>query len=455
MILGNNTVAYNCMYSIGIAQNSLAKSSTNMSTGLKIQSSKDDPTGMALSKQLERDVAAMESTSGNCTNGISIVQIADGALNEVNSMVQQINELTIYAANGTQTTEDREKIQEEIDSLTEGIDDIVNNTEYNGMKVFGGQCSKTCEAQNAELLRITSNMDAGTYPYEVTAAATQATYTPGTQTMTFPNTLVGTIYINDIAVTLEGGESKDDVYALVQDAANSTGVNVTTGNPVGTFTNEDYGSKYPIRFSGDPAILNALGLTNGTATTGTDAVITFPSGGPNDPLTAGATYTADGNRITINDVNGAEMVFDLQPGFVGPSQLVIYDSSMVIQTGIQQDQELELEFPYVDSEALGLDQISVMNQAMCQDAIEQTSKALDLLNTSRASLGAYQNRLDRQLTNIETMSLETQKALSRVRDADMAYEMTNYSTQQVILQASMSMLAQANEMPQMVLQLLQ
>ncbi len=536
--------------------------SKRLASGVKIQAASDDPAGRAISNKLDAQVRGLQRASQNSANAISLVQTAEGALNEIHSVLQRINELCVQAANGTNTTDDLKKIQLEIDQMKDEVNSTAFKTDFNKVKLLNGDADRIVFSANSTLLRMSNNMTNATYRFDLNEKATKTKCEAAAgsgQTLG----MVGDIFINGVMVRFNGAEDKDTIFENLREAAEASGFVVNVPNGAGdsrvfsSIEAKNYGSSQNLSIVGsNPLLLEALGFTptidstnvtyagglddligeagdfyiNGTKvtikpddtirnvkskltvaanvneikidTTSTDKVfdtlkfdghIQICSENPNllaalgfnpgdyannvsgkdvnislvkqqpinpdlkIPLTYNAVYKADGNRVTITDTGGRELCVDinefLEPG-IDLELLTTQPGPMFIQIGTQKNQEMEIRIPKITEKTLELDVLNVGTPQKAQDGVGIAAKALEIVSSVRASLGAYQNRLEFTMTNLDNAELNTAKALSKIVDADVAMEMTNYTKDNVIYQAGISVLAQANQRPQAILQIL-
>lgn len=365
-MLSNNALANN--------DSLLSKSLQRLSTGLKINNAKDGPASLAMAKRMNAQIEGLSVASNNSSDGVSIIEIADGALSEVSEMLQRMNELSIKAANGTMLDEDRAVIQEEVAQLKEEITRISETTEFNGQKLLNGEFS-----------------------------------------------LKG--YTNVLGVAVNSYSEDVTVKEYTIDALT---VNKTTVDGVDAYTVDDTG-------------FNSADFPAGTTVEMRDSLITFKASG--------------GFELTL-DVADAEFTggtLDL----AGTTIDVMGIGPMRLQIGANEGQILAVNIPAASLRNMGIEYVDVSTSAGATHAIDRIEGAIQYVSSLRGKLGAYQNRLEATINSLDVTSENMTGAYSRLMDVDMAEEMTNYTTYQVMTQAGTSMLAQANERPSQVLQLLQ
>lgn len=455
-------------------ENNLTKSMERLSSGLKINHAKDNPAGMAISNKMRAQIAGLDRASSNASDGISLIQIADGALNETTSILQRMRELSVQAANDTNSLGEREAIQKEIDSLKEEITRISTDTEYNAMPLLDGSLDTRVYAKNVSRINISDFVEPGNYKLTIDAAATQATaasaacdYTDNTSTIGE----AGTVSINGSLVSIEADDTYAEVYEKIRDAAEigevSAGLDVDNGNAI-TFTSDAYGDGVRAEITCTSAALaDALGFAGNytedaetgectiTETKGTDAKITLDTAA-GSKFSETSTIKQNGNKITITDSDGFSLSFLVDEGYTGEIDFEVTDiGTMTLHIGANMDQNMEVRIPEVSSKSLYVEEIDVTTVHGADNAIIVLDEAIAQVSEARSKLGAYQNRLESSVDSLDAFEENMTSALSRLSDADMAEEMSTYTQQNVLNQAAISVLTQANDLPQQVLQILQ
>lgn len=378
-MLSNNALSDN--------DNLLAKSLERLSSGLKINHAKDNPAGLAMAKRMNAQIEGLSVANQNASDGVSIIETADGALSEVSEMLQRMNELAVKANNGTITDGDRETIQAEIAQLKEEITRVSNDTEFNGQKLLDGEFSWKGYT-NTHGVKINSYAD------EIPIRD----YT-----------------IDMLTVTKE--VDADGNYTGYNTVDIENGITLGEGFPEGVdkFTVKDS----ILTLSGDNGFEMKLDLSG--VDFGAGDTVTFGAGGTKPPI-------------------------EIDASGIG---------AMRLQIGANEGQVLEINIPAVTLQNMGIRDIDVSTKEGADDALQRMDGAIKYISSVRGRLGAYQNRLESTITSMDVTSENMTAAYSRIMDVDMAEEMTNYTTYQVLTQAGTSMLAQANERPSQVLQLLQ
>ena len=465
---------------LGIEDN-LSASMERLSSGLKINHSKDNPAGMAISNKMKAQIDGLNRASQNASDGISVIQIADGALSETTSILQRMRELSVQAASdATMTPADKEAIQKEITSLKDEVDRISTDTEYNSKSLLDGSLDTRVYTKNATRVDISDHVKAGQYQLSIDTAATQAGPVTANQNYnsTAPVGASGTMSINGSKVEIEATDTYAEAFEKIRNAAETgeTAVKVETNGAL-SFTSERYGASATLEIAFDnQQIVTALGFTgvvedpenkgsyvygqvqNGKVIvpSGTDAEVTLKKPGDGTGFGDTATWRTDGNKITVTDRAGFEMSFLADAGYTGNLDFDVTDiGTMALHIGANEDQETKVRIPEVSCKSLYIDDADVTTVNGAGRGITQFDDAISKVSEVRSRLGAYQNRLESTVSSLDTFEENMTGAQSRLTDADMASEMTDYTHQNVLNQAAISVLTQANDLPQQVLQILQ
>jgi flagellin len=469
MRINHNIAALRANNQLGKTNNLLDKSLEKLSSGFRINRAADDPAGMAISQKMKTQIAGLDQANRNASDGISVIQTAEGALTEVEAMIQRMRELAVQASNGTNTTDDRKSIQAEIDQLTEEIQRISDTTEFNTKTLLSGNIDKKSYSDKAEvkLVSLSDNVETGDYKITVNQEASKAVLF-GTGIPDDSATLTaGTININGVEVTIEDGDTISEAYEKIRDACDNANIDVfgtndtsaLTSDGIATdntlvFMSQEYGSDESIEINCDnTALVSALGLSTGVTKNGDDAKATLGTG-----FSSTATLSVDGDKIKVTDAGDFEMVFQAGIGSdaVGTVTVTVLDvGPMELQIGANEDQTMDVRIQKVNPVTLGIDNVNVCTDDGAEEAITLYDNANNQVAAIRAKLGAYQNRLEHSISNLDTTSENLTEALSRIEDVDMASEMSKYTQYQVLSQAGTSVLAQANQRPQTILSLLQ
>lgn len=445
----------------------LDKSLERLSSGYRINKAADDAAGMAISQKMKTQIAGLNQASRNASDGISVIQTAEGALSEVESMLQRARELSVQAVNGTNTAEDREAIQKEITQLMSEVDRISADTEFNTKTLLNGDVNRKSYSNNTKvsLISLTDQVDSKEYNLEVTklGGAAEISGTANTLTSAVTADLTANITLNGEKVEIKEGDTPSQVTEKIRNLCETVGatlsIDSTGTNPTYSISSKQTGYEQTLEFYCNNANLAAkLGLPTESKVNGTDAEITLDNGGTNT-FSNTATVIVKGNVVTVTDKDGFEMKIEISDELTAtPSnaKITVLDAGpMVLQIGANEGQTMVISIPEVSTKTLGLENLNVLTASQASKGISMLDYAINQVSGVRAKLGAYQNRLDHSIGSLDTSSLNLTEALSRIEDVDMAEEMSNYTQKQVLSQAGVSMLSQANERPQTILSLLQ
>ena len=557
-------------------ENKLAASMERLSSGLKINQASDNPAGIAISNKMRAQIDALDQAESNASDAISVLQIADGALNEVSSILQRMRELSVQAANGTNAYSDRQSIQAEIDELKKEVDRISSDTEYNTKALLDGSSDVRVYGKNASRYAVSDSVPAQVYQMNVNAAAEQATVELDYKVPAED----GRMSINGVVVNVSAGMTEDMYIQELRNAATEAGcyVEIQEEDPANNIEKKIlvksnyYGTDESIEFSmskelaedigvGDNAdatyVVNEASMTfdanatlvvgqisidgvhveidddtkvlgdyfdkiiaaaekaghlasvdaNGNLvvnsksagkaemiefsisedlanldangkdiinhydgeyqvnTSGIDADVTIPSSYA-DPtvreatgFTSTTTVDVNGNRVLITDNNGFSIDFLLDEGFfdtANPFEIEVTDlGSMTIQIGGNEHQDMDVRIAEISSESLYVEAVDVSVVKGADRAMVTLDGAIATLSATRSRIGAFQNRLEYAVSSLASTNENMTAAYSGLLDTDMAEEMTEYTQQNILSQAAISVLSQANELPQQVLSLLQ
>lgn len=454
-------------------QDNLTTSLERLSSGYRINQASDDASGMAISKKMHAQIRGLQRASRNGSDGISFIQTAEGALTEVDNMLQRCRELSVQAANGgVLTMEDKEAIQQEIESLMQEIDRLSADTEFNTKSILDGTCCRQTSSDNVgvRVISMTDYVGLNTYKLTVNSQATQADLTTTLNPGGFPLTAKGEVQINGEIIEVDAGETLEDVYKKIRDCCEHMNIDVIPTNGGGKddetdigsastlfFQSKLYGSQYKIQLTTDsPELGNKLGVANATGNQGKNAEVTIDTGDTSG-FSKTATTFVEGGRVTVSDRDGFCMIFDVSQAQAGSNAgVTVLDAGFVaIQIGSNEGQTIDISIPPVTCQSLNIHHCNVCTVAGATDCITKFNTAIEEVSAIRAKLGAYENRMDSAIRSLDTTSENLTEACSRIEDVDMSEEMTNYTQLSVLAQAGTSMLAQANNRPQTILQLLQ
>ena len=468
MVVQHNMQAANANRMLGITSGAQAKSTEKLSSGYKINRAADDAAGLTISEKMRKQIRGLDKASSNAQDGVSSVQTAEGALTEVHSMLQRMNELAVQSANGTNSSDDRQAIQDEVDQLTTEIDRVAETTKFNEIYLLKGDNSNT---KNVYM----KGHDAG-LKGTLTDGAKSATFTMDALQAGDKYIIAGKEYTIGSATT--------EVTALI-DKANTEATADTANKTV-----DVNGKTYTITYN---AAGNTIADADGTAITLDDLKKAVTGGSKvtygNTSLTAMTDADTDGvddddssiitkdvaetkikaelltaNNIgtvdqaaTVEDANTAngKTSYTINKGYATVADTLSFN----LHVGADADMtnKITVDIDTMNSANLGIKGINVKDASGTEAtyAIDAIADAVAKVSSQRSALGAVQNRLEHTIDNLDNISENTSSAESRIRDTDMAKEMVNYSKNNILAQAGQSMLAQANQSNQGVLSLLQ
>lgn len=456
MKINHNISAIIANGNLKTAEGRVSTSVERLSSGLRINRAGDDPAGMAISQKMRTQIRGLSRASDNSADGVSVIETAEGALTEVHSILNRMRELAVQSANDTNTPTDREAIQLEINSLTAELDRISRDTQFNGVNLLDGSLDYRgyADANGVDMVTYTETVPAQKYRIIITQNATQASVTQG-DISAIPAGADGSLVINGEAVSFVAGESRQEALEKVRELADRVGVSVYANNGGMRYVSDAYGTKAKIEFKCEnPDLAAALGIPVPTpdATYGQDTVVSLLD------FDDTASYRSDGKRVTITDRAGFEMELNIDPDVAVTDTPVTLDimhiGAMTLQIGANENETMNLKIPETTAYALNIEGLNYLCQEGSAAAITSLDHAVEKISSVRASLGAYQNRLEHTISNLDISEENMTSAMSRIEDVDMAEEMSEYTAANVIQQAGISVLSQANDVPQMVLQLL-
>lgn len=460
MRINTNVAALISNNNLQKCQDRMSVSIERLSSGYKINHAKDNAAGISISNIMRSQIRALDQAESNASDGVSVVETAEGALSEIESMLQRMNELAVKAVNGSNTDEDREAIQLEVDALSQEIDRISSDTEFNDQSLLDGTFQRrvyfTQQGNNAQnnmnskvkLIKVTDVVEANDYRISIDAAAEQArgeiiqgALMPG-----------DTYKINGYTFTIDAHATQNEITQTLQSACEKVGIKAETfSDATGDyyiFTSVEYGDDAKINLIDTANNVNPIMID----TTGRDADVSFIATGGG--FADSATIITKGDQISIHDINGFELT--VRAGSTsGVLTMNVKDmGKMNIQVGANEGQEIDVNIPKISCYNIGIEDINLLSESTASKAIEKVQNAIDMVTAARTELGAYQNRFEYAISNLNVSQENMTAAFSRIRDVDMAQEMTEYTQTTVLSQAATSVLAQANARPETVLQLL-
>lgn len=471
MRINHNIPALRALHQLDKSNGTLDKTLERLSSGLRINHAADDAAGLAITQKMDTQVRGLKQANRNAMDGISLIQTAEGALNEVHSMLQRVRELAVQVSNGTYDATDRRAVQDEVNQLQKEIHRISESIEFNEMKLLNGDIDRrafSTDQSIADIVSMSDTVEAGAYTFNITDVASKET-SEGTIDAAFFNAggavdvgNGGIINIGGEQVEIKEGDTQDQVFSKLRDLCSRIDVDIVcSSTPMAnsetiTLTKNQYGDR-PITITGDNSLLIAMGLDSAhiSVTPGKDVVVDSSTVIPSNGFPAGTTVTTSGKDIVFTANNNFELRLVGDTGTGPVTMNMLTTGPLDLQIGANEGQFMEIRIQNLSPRALGITDINLSTSEGAQEAIGVIDTAITTISNVRSKLGAYQNRLEHTIANLEAASENMTSSLSRILDADMAYEMANFTQQSIITQAGTSMLAQANQRPQSLLQLLQ
>ena len=469
MVVQHNMQAANASRMLGITTGDQSKSTEKLSSGFKINRAADDAAGLSISEKMRKQIRGLDQASTNASDGISAVQTAEGALTEVHSMLQRMNELAVQAANGTNSESDRSSIQDEINQLTTEIDRVAETTKFNETYLLkGGNGDRTVRvsAHDAGLVgSLSQNTTTATFQMrklEIGDSYTigGTTYRIGAQTVTAALTA--------LKITTAATSSDDKITALkTGDVIKIDGKSFTIDENEtdmeqsrikATMISKLAGKGSTLEFNGRTVsvfsedVVSGVDQNNKTLITTTAAYFRVKT-----ELTAASSIGATNSRAVTSegDIGATYVNFTITRGDVISKNTLVFN--LHVGSDADMTNKIGVEIDTMDAKSLGIHGMNVSDDTgkAATYAIDAISDALAKVSAQRSALGAIQNRLEHSIANLDNVVENTTAAESRIRDTDMADEMVTYSKNNILMQAGQSMLAQANQATQGVLSILQ
>ena len=466
MVVQHNMQAANANRMLNVTTSAQSKSTEKLSSGYRINRAADDAAGLTISEKMRKQIRGLDQASTNAQDGVSSVQTAEGALTEVHSMLQRMNELATQAANGTNSKDsDRQAIQDEIDQLTTEIDRVSETTKFNETYLLKGEAgTKTInmKAHDAGLKGTLTDNGDGTATFVMDALKDGDSVSIGGKTYTIGSKKADVATVFDAKIT-----KADDKFTV-------------NGQEITIVANYSTAGKDADQKAGKYAVADAKALVKDGATVkfGTDEYKVMTDGdtdGIDDTdasvISKDVAYGLASKELLaanqIGDTKGSAKVANANAGAkadgsfkITTGQAEVANSlSFSLHVGADADMtnKIQVNIDAMDSASLGIKGLNVKDASgnAATYAVDAISDAISKVSSQRSSLGAVQNRLEHTINNLDNVVENTTTAESRIRDTDMAEEMVNYSKNNILAQAGQSMLAQANQSNQGVLSLLQ
>ena len=484
-VINTNVASLNSQRQLTKSQSALNQSLERLSSGLRINSAKDDAAGMAISTRMTSQISGLNQATRNANDGISLAQTAEGALNEVSSNLQRLRELAVQSANATNSDSDRASIQAEASALTDEISRVSNQTQFNGINLLDGSfktqdfqvgananqtisiasiADSRASALGGNTLTadgtITGGVVSGALVNAVTAATTATGFTIATDAGTSsPITYAANASAKDIAAAIKAGTSGLGVTATATNSTTLSGLSGVEGTGLVSFTLNGQTVQATLTSQNDLSNLvsaingvqGASGVTASFTTTGSKSSITLSTtdgrnialgafavnGVANQTVNFGGTTLTEGGAVDAVKTGTVSLSSSKGPIATAAASAEVFSSAGVNNSSFTSVAALDLS-----------------TVAGSQTAIATIDAALAQVNTSRGSLGAYQNRFTSAIASLQTSSENLSAARSRIQDTDFAAETATMTKNQILQQAGTAMLAQANSLPQGVLSLL-
>lgn len=483
-VINTNVASLNAQRNLNTSQSSLATSLQRLSSGLRINSAKDDAAGLAISERMTSQIRGLNQAARNANDGVSLAQTAEGGLAEIGNNLQRLRELAVQSANATNSASDRAALQAEASQLTAEITRVASQTQFNGINLLDGSFANQAFQVGAnanQTISITSignaqatalgahqmTLDGTITGSTLAASTTYAANGIGAETdLTISTASGGTT----AAISYAANSDAKAIAAAINTAASGYGVTATASNSA---TLSGISANGDVSFTLNGTAISAVGVTTAdytslmsaiNASTGSTGVVaSFTTSGLTNSLTLTA---ADGRDISILDYANTSAVVGDTMNFSGVTLTEGgNDSSIRVGTVLLSSSKGAMStananadvFPVAGTNTSTLASVaaaSIATASGAQSAISVIDSALAAISSSRADLGAYQNRFNSAISSLQTSSENISAARSRIRDADFAAETANMTRDQILQQAGTAMLAQANALPNNVLTLL-
>jgi flagellin len=461
-VINTNVMSLNAQRNLTTSGSSLATSLQRLSSGLRINSAKDDAAGLAIVERFSSQIRGLNQAARNANDGISLAQTAEGALSEVSNNLQRIRELAVQSLNATNSTSDRQALDAEVQQLKSEIDRVASQTSFNGVKLLDGSFTSQAfqvGANQGETISVASIASARTatlgqqYTASVTSGTLDGTTNADLSAITINGTAIGTGNVAADAKSIADAINSKGITGVTATAASNTaaGVTVTPAALTGTLTiNGVTTASISTTASASTSRANVVAGVNAiSAATGVTAV----DNGSGVDLVA-----ADGRNIALS-------YSTLTSAATGLAVAGTFESTYSVKyTGVAggslniagtiTNSGLTVANNTVALSGTAISNVDVLNTTNANSTLASIDAALQSINSSRAALGAYQNRFTSAISNIQTTAENLTSSRSRIQDADFAAETANLTRAQILQQAGTAIVAQANAVPQNVLSLL-
>jgi flagellin len=480
--INTNVSAMNAYRNVGETNNSLSKSMTRLSTGLRINDASDDPAGLIISEKFRAQISGIETAIQNSQDAVNYAKTAEGALAEVNTLMRDARSLAVASANtGALTAAQIQANQNQINSIVASINRIATNTQFGTKKLLDGSSGVNVSVTNGIAINSmsiggsmggNSIVNNSAVNVQVTTAAAKGT-TTGTNAIvaatqaayltTAVGTEAGSFTINGETFTASATDTWGGLIDRINQASGRTGVVADSTYAAGSgairLTTSGYGTNAKINLADANGVLLTAAGTASAAGVNAVATVTAATAGPGN-TSVSSTFTggangvggliltdSDGNRITLTEAGNAVATL------TGAGQLLVGSSQF--QIGGNAGQTASLSLGNFSAATLGIDTLDVTSASGATTALTAIDNAIDTLTRSRGDIGSFQrNVLESNIRSLGVAKENLTATESTIRDTDVASEMTNFTKLQILQQSGMAMLAQANSAPQSVLSLL-
>jgi len=452
-IINTNIASLTAQRNLNGSQNSLATSLQRLSTGLRINSAKDDAAGLAISERFTTQIRGLNQAIRNANDGVSFAQTAEGALSTAGDALQRIRELAVQSINDTNSSADRQALNNEVSQLIAEVNRISSSTQFNGQNILDGSLSTLTfqvGANQGQTIQVTG--------VDTRGSQLGASFVDGTSVAVSDlAALTDDVTINGIAVDLSGvgaGTTINDVITQVNAVSSDSGVTALKQSTVTSST-----VVYTENTAGGSITLNGVSIAlDNVSNANVEAAINAFS------TQTGVTVSAVGANLTFSNTDGADIIIaDGATGVLDAAGDETYSAGIKLVSDVGGSittagtDILDIGFTAATQTLTTntLNGANVLNSAAANEALLTLDFALQQVSGLRAELGAVQTRFESTITNLSVTSENLSAARSRIRDADFAAETAELTRSQILQQAGIAILSQANALPQNVLALLQ
>jgi len=466
LTIANNITSLTAQHNLGRASAGVAKSVERLSSGLKVNRGADGPAALVISEKQRAQIAGLRAAIDNSEKAVSLVQTAEGALGEINSLLVKVRSLAIDSANsGVNDSDALAANQAEITNALDTINRIANNTQFGTKKLLDGSAGVNGSSSDAavDFLKGTADTTAGSYAVAVTTAGERATETSTTaQTQALATDEVLTV--NGVSISLTAGLSQTQVVNRINEFSSQTGVTADTSSGSTRLYSQDFGS--------DASISVVSNVADDSTSSGFGTTLQTDDGVDIIGTIGGTSFTGSGNVLSADSGAAKGLSVQIDPssdaattGTAATATISVTDNSLQFQIGPNQNQTASIAIDRINPVALGfgvtgnqfnnLNEIDVTSASKANDTLGVIDAAIDDVTNLRGSLGAFQaNTLESTANNLRATLENTVNAESVIRDTDFAQEISDFTKNQVLVQAGTSALGNANQIPQLVLSLL-